>query len=88
MLAVHGKVYGRVQGVFFRDNTAKKAKELGVKGWVRNVSDGSVEVSFEGEDDKVEEMIAFLEQGPIMSRVDEFKYDYIEPQGYEEFKIV
>ena len=49
--------FGRVQGVFFRANTQRKAQELGVTGWVRNADDGSVEVIFEGEDKTVNKLI-------------------------------
>jgi acylphosphatase len=41
-------IHGRVQGVFFRDSTHRRASELGVSGWVRNNLDGSVEAAFEG----------------------------------------
>lgn len=55
---------GKVQGVFFRDNTKRKADELGVLGWVRNMPDGTVEAIFEGEKAEVAEVIRWcsLEQ--------------------------
>lgn len=58
------RVYGLVQGVFFRHNTRLRAQALGVKGWVRNVPDGSVEAVFEGPKEKVEELIRWCHQGP------------------------
>lgn len=48
---------GKVQGVFFRSNTQEKARQLGLKGWVRNRSDGTVEAVFEGEKELVNEII-------------------------------
>jgi acylphosphatase len=48
---------GKVQGVWFRANTERKAIELGVKGWVRNLPDGSVEAVFEGEHGQIETVI-------------------------------
>ena len=53
----HVYVHGRVQGVFFRATTRDKAIALGVKGWVRNCLDGSVEAVFEGEKDIVEKIV-------------------------------
>ncbi|MQM15137.1 hypothetical protein Taro_048074 [Colocasia esculenta] len=50
-------IKGRVQGVFFRDWTVQNARELGLKGWVRNRRDGSVEALFSGEPAKVQEMV-------------------------------
>ncbi|MDW7772544.1 MAG: acylphosphatase [Desulfobulbaceae bacterium] len=66
---VHAIVRGRVQGVFFRDYTRQKALELGLSGWVRNLPDRSVETVFEGEREKVEEMLSWLHTGSPMSQV-------------------
>jgi acylphosphatase len=57
-------VSGRVQGVFFREETRWRAKEHNVAGWVRNLSDGRVEAVFEGEDGDVTKMIGFCRRGP------------------------
>ncbi len=56
-------VEGDVQGVFFRKYTREKALSLGVKGWVRNRSDGSVEIYAEGLSDPVDEFIAYCYVG-------------------------
>lgn len=53
----HVQFFGRVQGVFFRANTQRKAQELGITGWVRNADDGSVEAIFEGDDKTVSTVI-------------------------------
>ncbi|MCK5291590.1 MAG: acylphosphatase [Thermoplasmata archaeon] len=53
----HAIFRGRVQGVFFRANTERKAREVGVVGWVRNLADGTVEAVFEGERVSVQEAI-------------------------------
>ncbi len=58
------QVSGRVQGVFFRAETANKARRNSVHGWVRNLPDGRVEAVFEGEKENVEKMIAFCREGP------------------------
>ena len=55
---------GRVQGVFYRSWTVENAKGLGLKGWVRNRRDGSVEALFSGNPDKVQEMEQLCRRGP------------------------
>jgi len=65
----HIFVSGRVQGVFFRENTRKKAQKLEVAGWVRNLPDGRVEAVFEGEKDKIEELVNWAKKGPMFAKV-------------------
>ena len=60
----HVLVTGRVQGVFFRAETAEFARELGLTGWVRNLPDGRVEALFEGEKEDVEKAVDFCRRGP------------------------
>ena len=60
-------VKGRVQGVFFRRNTEKVAKKLGLTGWVKNSGEG-VEIVAEG--DKVDELVAWCQKGPLIAKVD------------------
>jgi acylphosphatase len=62
-------VEGRVQGVYFRAHTQESAFSLGLKGWVRNRRDASVEAVFEGDRDKVEEMIRWCRRGPSQAKV-------------------
>ena len=62
-------VRGRVQGVGFRAATADTARALGLRGWVRNRLDGTVEVMAEGPAGRLRELEAFLRQGPRMSNV-------------------
>ena len=64
------KVEGKVQGVWFRDSTMKKARSLGLSGTVKNLLDGSVAVEVEGEDNKkIEELISWLHKGPEKAEV-------------------
>ena len=80
-------VSGRVQGVFFRDSTRRRALSLGVGGWVRNNPDGTVEAAFEGDEEKVESMVRFCRDGPgraIVERIDEVEE---EPEGLSEFRV-
>ncbi len=65
----HVVIHGRVQGVFFRMETARVAKKFGVSGWVRNRSDGSVEAIFEGDRARVDQILKWCEKGPPLSDV-------------------
>lgn len=66
---VHLYIAGRVQGVFYRAFTMEVANSLGLAGWARNLSDGRVEVIFEGSKDKIEIAIEKCYKGPPKSRV-------------------
>jgi acylphosphatase len=70
LAAVQVVVYGRVQGVFFRAFAARQAEELGLSGYVRNLSGGAaVEVKAEGASDKLQEFINYLRVGPPAAEV-------------------
>jgi len=68
--AVRARITGRVQGVFFRAWTDRTAKELGLKGFVRNRRDGSVEALFAGPAAQVNEMLTRCRSGPPDARVE------------------
>ena len=70
MRRVRAIVTGRVQGVSFRAATASEARRLGVVGWVRNRSDGSVELEAQGTDDQVGALLKWCAHGPPAARVD------------------
>jgi acylphosphatase len=80
-------VHGRVQGVFFRDTARQKARELGVSGWVRNRSDGTVEAVVEGEPHAVQEMLQELRAGPPRAHVDRVDVTEEPPEGLSGFQI-
>jgi acylphosphatase len=65
----HVMIEGRVQGVFFRHHTQEMAFKLKVKGWVRNRRDGTVEAVFEGDMERVNEMIEWCHHGPPAAKV-------------------
>jgi acylphosphatase len=65
----HVFVCGRVQGVFFRSETKRKADSYGVKGWVRNLPDGRAEAVFEGETEAVKALVEFCKRGTSGARV-------------------
>jgi acylphosphatase len=67
---LHAIVHGRVQGVFFREYTRRKAEEYSLNGWVRNLPDGTVETVFEGDEAPVSLMVQWLSTtGSPMSEV-------------------
>lgn len=71
LASLQANVYGRVQGVFFRDFVSRRARELGLVGYVRNLRDGTVEVWAEGERQQLEKLVGYLKVGPPTARVDE-----------------
>ena len=66
---IHVLISGIVQGVWFRANTKNQAEQLGLTGWVRNLSDGRVEVVCEGEEKDVHSMIEWCRGGPPHAEV-------------------
>ena len=74
------RIHGYVQGVFYRASTHDMAVRLGIKGWVRNLPDGSVEALFEGALDNIHKAIEWCSKGPPGARVlkiDENWKDYL-----------
>ncbi|THB71822.1 MAG: acylphosphatase [Desulfobulbaceae bacterium] len=89
IITYHATVSGRVQGVFFRDCTRKKAWELELTGWVKNLPNGNVETVFSGPADSVEKMKEWLHEGSPHARVDEVTFDKVnEPTPFSYFEIV
>jgi acylphosphatase len=74
-------VYGRVQGVFFRDFVTRCARELKLVGYVRNLPDGTVEVRAEGERLELEKLVSRLKIGPPAARVSEVVTSWLEYTG-------
>lgn len=84
----HVIVSGRVQGVFFRAALKREAEDLGVKGWVRNLEDGSVEAVFEGEEDLVKMLVDYCRRGPPGARVSKVEASWEPYTGqYKDFSI-
>ncbi|GAA0164301.1 hypothetical protein Leryth_000911 [Lithospermum erythrorhizon] len=73
LLQVRAVIKGRVQGVFYRNWTIENATQLGLKGWVRNRRDGSVEALFSGPPEKVQEMEQRCRRGPPDAMVTGFE---------------
>lgn len=77
--SVRVQISGRVQGVGYRDWTQRKARELGLAGWVRNLTNGNVEALFSGPAEQVEAMLAACQRGPSLARVDDVRVELAEP---------
>lgn len=75
----HLRIYGLVQGVFFRDSLRQQAESLEVSGWVRNRRSGSVEAMLQGEEGAVEALVAWCRIGNGRSRVERVEIE--EGQG-------
>jgi acylphosphatase len=81
-------VHGDVQGVGFRYYVQGRAHDLGLKGWVRNRGDGSVECVAEGPKDQLRKLLAELERGPSAASVDDVEARWTEARGdVEAFSI-
>jgi acylphosphatase len=83
----HVVISGRVQGVFFRHETSRRARSRGVKGWVRNLPDGRVEAVFEGARDSVESLIGWCRAGPSMAEVSSVEVEWQEPKRESSFSV-
>ena len=84
----HLIITGRVQGVFFRVETRRAARQFGVTGWVRNKRDGSVEAVAEGTETDVQSLIQWCHTGPPNARVDDVKISRQEYSGeFEQFEV-
>lgn len=70
---LHLVMRGRVQGVWYRDSMRREALHLGVCGWVRNCSDGSVEAMVQGEAEPVDALVSWAHRGPPFARVDQLE---------------
>ncbi len=69
-------VTGRVQGVCYRAETVALGRQLGLAGYARNLSDGRVEVAARGDDAPLQQLLAFLQHGPTLARVDRVDTDW------------
>jgi len=88
MVRAYLRIYGLVQGVFFRATMRDVARRLGVAGWVRNMPDGSVEAVVEGPREAVEEVIRWAHRGPPAARVERVEVVWEPYRGeYRDFTI-
>jgi DNA ligase D-like protein (predicted 3'-phosphoesterase) len=85
--ALHAVVHGRVQAVGFRYSIRRRARALGLLGWVRNRPDGTVEVHAEGPPDSLRVLLEFLGTGPPGACVEAVEHEQRKPEGHEQFAI-
>ncbi len=79
---------GKVQGVYFRYNTKKKAEKEGVRGWVKNLRDGRVEAVFEGPKDRVKEVIRWCRKEQPHAKVESVEIKEEDYAGeFDRFRI-
>lgn len=81
MKRLHLKIYGRVQGVYYRSSAQDKARELGLSGWAKNMTDGTVETVVEGEEKMLRDYIWWCKKGPAAARVEKIDETWEEPTG-------
>ena len=86
--AVHIVVHGKVQGVSFRASTQTKASELSIKGWVRNLQNGTVEVHAEGNGENLDKFIKWCQKGPPFAKVSKCDLDWIMLEEVDNFTIL
>ncbi len=89
LASVQLEIHGHVQGVFFRQFTAKKAAKLGINGYARNLPDGrTVAVKAEGQRNKLEDLIIYLKEGPPGAMVEKIEISWSDYSGsYSGFSI-
>ena len=87
-LAANIIVHGKVHGVYFRASAQAKALELSLTGWVRNLSNGTVEIYAEGTRGSIDQLIKWCQKGPPLAKVSRNDLDWIAPKGINEFRIL
>lgn len=84
---IHCYVKGRVQGVWFRAYTKKRASKLGLTGWVKNLPDGRVEVYACGDPEAIAALKTWLHKGPPLARVQEVEFKPAEVELSDSFYV-
>ena len=81
------RVFGQVQGVFFRDSVRQKAEEWGIKGFVRNEPDGSVYIEAEGPEEMLEKLVNWCWEGTVVSSVAKVEIEEGDWANFQDFQI-
>jgi len=86
-MAIHIIISGRVQGVFFRDFVKETASKLNLKGFVKNLEDGTLEIFAQGSEEVLNKLISECKKGPGASNVEDIKITKVEDQDYNSFEV-
>ncbi len=87
-MLLHVIFYGLVQGVGFRYFVKSKADKYGIKGFVRNLPDGTVEVVAEADEERLKEFLNAIQNGPPLAEVRDMKFEFLDKEGgFESFEI-
>lgn len=86
IIAIKMKLYGKVQGVGFRFFLSEHAKRLDIKGYAKNLEDGSLECHFEGEREKVKKIVELAKKGPPLAKIKKFEIEKVEVKNFENFE--
>lgn len=85
---IRAVVSGKVQGVFFRDSAQKKAYELGLTGWIKNLDNGDVELVACGEKDPIMVLTEWLWEGPKNAEVSNVYWKEITVENHDDFAVL
>ena len=77
-----------IKGVFFRVTAKEVADELGVTGWVKNMSDGNVEAVASGTEDQLQQFIQWCRKGPRRARVEDVVVEYTKDSRFKHFEVI
>ncbi|OGE19070.1 acylphosphatase [Candidatus Daviesbacteria bacterium RIFCSPLOWO2_02_FULL_41_8] len=81
------KIYGLVQGVFFRASAKEAADKLEISGFAKNMSDGSVYMEAEGEKENLDKFIVWCNQGPMMAQVEKVEISESPLKNFSRFEV-
>ncbi len=80
-------LFGQVQGVFFRVGIKELADKLGVKGFIKNLEDGSLYIEAEGNEESLDQFVFWCKKGPKRAKVDNYEIKDGEFEDFESFEI-
>ena len=87
-MAVHLLIEGKVQGVFYRASAKEKAEKLHIDGWVKNTSEGAVEITCQGEEKSLQEFLAWCRKGPSQAKVETVQVQEVPDENIQGFHII